>query len=1055
MKVDFQQRTADRIFEVFRGGQHRVLLADEVGLGKTIVAKEVIRRVSKWHKEDGDDHFKVVYICTNLSIAGQNARKLGIEDMVDISESRLSMQHLKIYENAGRGHAYEQLIPLTPATSFSMISGCGTQAERALIYALLSRQDEFAGYKAKLKRFMACYAKKHWQEYVDAYEKRVRACAKNGSHYLKDMKEALSERLAGQADLVAKIKGNCDSKSPNRIYESQWMINRIRKIFAEISLKKLAPDLVIMDEFQRFKFLLNSDANSDTGLLANKFFNSENVRMLLLSATPYKMYSTLEEIDEAQVDEHYKEFFDVMDFLNLTENERKNFKTVWNNYSVQLKELTKGLSTVIEVKREAEEAMYRHICRTERVSGFESADFIDDSDVKIPLTVSEADIKSYIQAQNLLTEIGAAYNVPVDYVKSTPYIMSFMRDYQLKKKIEKYFKDNPDDVSKMNRETFWIKKPIINRYDKLPCNNARLERVMTHVFKNNAEQLLWVPPSKPYYTPQGVYKNAENFSKTLVFSSWEMVPRMLASLLSYESERKTTGKLAKADKDKEARYFHDKRKRYPVARLNFALKDGKPRDMNLLSLLYPSRFLAECFNPVECLNNGYSLKDVEKSIAAKIKNVFKENPDVFKSQESGSHDNRWYCLAPLMLDSLTDVDYTTNWSLGPNKLLKEVKEKKQNTLSVHLQTLEKLFYNVYIMKKERLGKMPVDLIEVLTNLAIASPAVCVYRTYKMYSQDFDCGLPSIIAERFLRRMNTPEATAIVELAAGKKSNDAHWENLLTYCKHGNIQAMFDEYAHMITNGLDDNKNIVDSLHYMLEDSMNVRTTVYEVDSLQSFKARVNGKKGNQISLRTHFAVAFTKGDGKEKDQNRKESVRNAFNSPFRPFVLASTSIGQEGLDFHNYCRRIVHWNLPSNPIDLEQREGRINRYKCLAIRQNIAKRYGSIEFEKDIWTEMFNAAIVSEKKGNSGASDLIPFWGLTADEDMVKIERIVPMYPFSRDEIAYQRLIKILSLYRLTLGQARQEELLEYIFKNCENTDDLKELFINLSPYFKETKPSQ
>lgn len=74
---------------------------------------------------------------------------------------------------------------------------------------------------------------------------------------------------------------------------------------------------------------------------------------------------------------------------------------------------------------------------------------------------------------------------------------------------------------------------------------------------------------------------------------------------------------------------------------------------------------------------------------------------------------------------------------------------------------------------------------------------------------------------------------------------------------------------------------------------------------------------------------------------------------------------------------------------------------------------------------------------------------------MVKIERIVPMYPFSRDEIAYQRLIKILSLYRLTLGQARQEELLEYIFKNCENTDDLKELFINLSPYFKETKPSQ
>ena len=113
-----------------------------------------------------------------------------------------------------------------------------------------------------------------------------------------------------------------------------------------------------------------------------------------------------------------------------------------------------------------------------------------------------------------------------------------------------------------------------------------------------------------------------------------------------------------------------------------------------------------------------------------------------------------------------------------------------------------------------------------------------------------------------------------------------------------------------------------------------------------------------VKIRTHFAVAFTKGDGQEKDTNRKVIIRNAFNSPFRPFVLATTSIGQEGLDFHNYCRRIVHWNLPSNPIDLEQREGRINRFECLAIRQNVAKRYGNIQFKNDIWVEDLQAKIV-------------------------------------------------------------------------------------------------
>ena len=59
------------------------------------------------------------------------------------------------------------------------------------------------------------------------------------------------------------------------------------------------------------------------------------------------------------------------------------------------------------------------------------------------------------------------------------------------------------------------------------------------------------------------------------------------------------------------------------------------------------------------------------------------------------------------------------------------------------------------------------------------------------------------------------------------------------------------------------------------------------------------------------------------------------------------------------------------------------------------------------------------------------------------------MYPFSRDISAYERMIKILSLYRLTLGQARQEELLEYLFREFTDTSKLKDLFIDLSPFSK------
>ena len=59
------------------------------------------------------------------------------------------------------------------------------------------------------------------------------------------------------------------------------------------------------------------------------------------------------------------------------------------------------------------------------------------------------------------------------------------------------------------------------------------------------------------------------------------------------------------------------------------------------------------------------------------------------------------------------------------------------------------------------------------------------------------------------------------------------------------------------------------------------------------------------------------------------------------------------------------------------------------------------------------------------------------------------MYPYSKDKAVYDRLMKILSLYRVTLGQVRQEELLEYLINNCDE-EALKELFINLSPFAKK-----
>ena len=83
----------------------------------------------------------------------------------------------------------------------------------------------------------------------------------------------------------------------------------------------LDPDLVIMDEFQRFNSLLEQ-GNDEQSMLANKFFDDKrsNTKILLLSATPYKPYSTLEELNTNGNDEHYQDFMKVMDFLYATKD---------------------------------------------------------------------------------------------------------------------------------------------------------------------------------------------------------------------------------------------------------------------------------------------------------------------------------------------------------------------------------------------------------------------------------------------------------------------------------------------------------------------------------------------------------------------------------------------------------------------------------------------------------------------------------------------------------------------------------------------------------------
>ena len=133
------------------------------------------------------------------------------------------------------------------------------------------------------------------------------------------------------------------------------------------------------------------------------------------------------------------------------------------------------------------------------------------------------------------------------------------------------------------------------------------------------------------------------------------------------------------------------------------------------------------------------------------------------------------------------------------------------------------------------------------------------------------------------------------------------------------------------------------------------------------------------------------------------------------------------MDFHTYCHAVVHWNLPSNPVDLEQREGRVHRYKGHAIRKNVAKAHGWASVEADApdpWQEMFDLA--RARGAAQGASEVVPFWVYPV-EGGARIERHILALPLSREHGQAALLRSSLAVYRMVFGQPRQEDLVTYL----------------------------
>ncbi|WP_370327700.1 helicase-related protein [Euzebya sp.] len=1079
---DFQRDTARHVFRrlyVDDPPAHRFLIADEVGLGKTFVARGIIAQAIE-HLQDRVERIDVLYVCSNGQIAAQNLRRLRIPG-VETQElaQRLTMLPLTARQ-LDRGRV--NLIAFTPGTSFDLKRGSGRRDERLLLRLLL----EMAwGEDVSFRTAGSFRAFQGGVQSFDRFKKAYRQFARTNRDSLEPTIVASFIEALGHADDTRDTGGPTMRERFDEIAyhcrdERVWrkagwrdrrarstFIGDLRDLLARACLQALEPDLIVLDEFQRFKHLLedpNADGAQAATVLAHELFEfvdqdaRSNARTLLLSATPYKMLTHADDTDE----DHHADLLETVRFLVEHDDAQVQALRRWlSRFRSGLFQAGRdGGAAAREPRREVERILRRVMVRTERLAATPDRDGMLRDVVCEGLRLDPDEVRRFVADARLTRELGDVQD-PLEFWKSAPYLLNFMDGYQFRKVFDHVVEEDGDQLADAVAATVRLDWDALARFEPIDPANFRLRWLQEDVIDRGAWQLLWMPPSLPYLTPAGPYADPtlQRFTKRLIFSSWRMVPTAVSALLSYEAERRmvSTGRESPA-------YTNTPQDRARRARLlEFTRSEGRLAGMPVFGILYPSVVLAREGDPLALARAAggttVSTREAIATVAKRFRGLLEDVRTALIDEgvtvrRDGPADQRWYWAAPIWLDWLDDAGHTDAFFQSVPAVVNAFTTGDEETGSTglrdHIRRAQQTAFDEN-PEDEVWGPMPDDAPDVLARMALAGPGVVALRALARVSgipvDDLTLRFASCQVAWGIRSLfNTPE---VIELVRGLLPGDPYWQRVLDYAIDGNLQAVLDEYAHVLAPAEGyigrPGPAEVTTLAAAMASSVHLRTANYGVGRVELADGRVPPPRTER--MRAHFAVRLSGGRSDEGGQQREGEVRDAFNSPFWPFVLTTTSAGQEGLDFHQFAHAIVHWNLPSNPVDLEQREGRVHRFKGHAVRRNVAAVHGAVGLVAtgDPWQAMFDAAHAVR---DGGVTEIVPYW-VHADREGAAIERYVPALPLSRDHGRATTLRRAVASYRLAFGQPRQDELLAYLAGEVD-ADELArladELRIDVSP---------
>lgn len=979
---EFQKRTVRHVYaRMFEGNQRRFLVADEVGLGKTKVAKGVIAQATI-----DQLHRNVLYLASSGHIVSQNLSKLKSKSLVPQFFGSLCLLAEYIYRNDVEG----KLIGLTPIKDLRS-DHFGSVRERALLYRLLFPSHRTLMSDPEVRKFFM--GSRVIPEVFDRYAT---------GPLPKALRHAFGQNL--RVEIIERLRDPHLRKKHKRS-----IVGELRAILAKCALQKLDPALVVVDEIQRFSdHLLKREPTPQVEYLLGR-------PMLVLSATPYQPGDAA---DHAGKDPH-KGFIELVEFLNCDHPHRViDVKDALSAMRAALLASEIHKSTLQKAVDDLGNHLLQFMVRTERP--FDA----HVERLKVEAPVDARDLKALHQAMKLLEGTSPSaknkqhrFAELVDLWKSAPYIVSALsRRYVTGRDFAKAVRQRLPSPAALTSSQLYREAPLLDPV------HPRLRAMIRAMGDDAVHPRLWLPPTRPYVRNAGTTPDNKP-SKTLVFTSWGAAPPAIATALNLRIEPRPG-----REKDLE------------FSRATKSNSKGSPvRSVHAIGA--PMWRFAEDSDPFDAVRRADGPLSPAK-LVSKVRQQLVNSGSIKVSQAARPQN-----LVDLALGLNAHPAYP---GISPQaaSYLEPARELMREVAGIDQATVTRVQANE------------------LAEIAVAAPGTCAYRALLR-------GIPALYQDRtalfgaaisignsITRLFQRPAAVAIVGESNKKMP---YWRQVLRFCLEHDLQSVLDEYVFLLVQ--DSSEELAGKLAYEIADTIQVALST--VGGLQVARPKPNAKAPYGAAM---YARALGEHDSPVDDNptikkrfnplaakllgpkgRHLNPLLTAFNSPFPPFVLTTTSTGQEGLDMHRYCRRLVHWNIPSSPLALEQREGRVDRYLSLGVRTNIAKlNFPHVELNATHPpAHPWQLLVAAAKAQTTGCGSILaPLWHFGEGQP---IKAIAVNIPFSREETAWERLLEEASWYRLVLGQPDPHALLNRLSNGSEsNRREIVGVRLDLSPRITE-----